>query len=899
MPTLNLGAPGSTGSWNGTSWGTSFFSWNVGNSNRKPGARWAGVAVPQGATITSATLSFTLSRGVNSGAVGVHQVDNAPALASGQHTTVFTPTGGWPIGSGPKTVDLTAGVQALVNRPGWAAGNALTVRWEGVGDSSASATLSAVTLTVEYVDPVQEFTAAELNSSISLNAAAIAASGSANISTASLDASASVPAQQIKSALGLYANALDASISIPPAGLSGSGVTPLGAIAFGGASFPAATPTVQGQATPPPLGNFDSSPTFPAQNLKGIYRLGASPLGHPSVFPPAGIGRALDGPLSVRFSFNAVGMTPEVIAPDQPVISALPHDGPPQEAIDAFIAGTTQHTKRLEFYERDAETRWMPDYEPQLEAGSINGDHGRDERRTIEVTLNNSDGKFISSPGGLWYDKIIKAYAGVRIPNPKKIPRIAIMVPAGYSNAQVLRECMTAIGFGEARLFDPDATMAQLREYDIIGAVATEAASTINKLNALYEESRPVFTVGQTSKALFAPAVGAAVATTVLMGSDDPIINPPGFAHPAGQGWSAFLLEYLDTDYTLSTLNLSGIPGFTVLSSAGNASLFAAKEDTLLKKKWAMISLQADEELLEMDEFRAMLKSALNWINPITPLYHWETQVGEFMIDRISEPHFPPIIKITGRDYAKKCMNSKYAYATQFDAGQSLEQLIATIAGAAGITKRILPVTGQTVSRDFFFDRGTTRWAAMKEIATSYNYELYFDAQGYLVMSRLADPATDEPDFTFKTGGPHGTLVSYEKSSTDTRLYNVIVVSGESSDATVLPVYAIARNDDPNSPTSTLAVGERVFEYTSGFIETAQQAQEIADTYLSIYAMEEYDLSLSSLVLPWLEVGRTVRFVDPNPAPDDPDTFLLSSLTYPLGLEEMSGNAKRVIRVNP
>ena len=155
MPTWSGGAPGVTGRWEGSSWGVYPFGYYF--SAFKPGAQWASVAVPQGATITSATLGFKLSNGVQSGAVGVHQVDNAPALGNGQNTTGFTPTGGWPSGPGTFTVDLTAGVQALVDRPGWAAGNALTVRWEGVGSSSGNATLSAVTLTIEYQDPSTDY----------------------------------------------------------------------------------------------------------------------------------------------------------------------------------------------------------------------------------------------------------------------------------------------------------------------------------------------------------------------------------------------------------------------------------------------------------------------------------------------------------------------------------------------------------------------------------------------------------------------------------------------------------------------------------------------------------------------------------------------------------------------
>src|SRR5688572_3503030 len=47
-------------------------------------------------------------------------------------------------------------------------------------------------------------------------------------------------------------------------------------------------------------------------------------------------------------------------------------------------------------------------------------------------------------------------------------------------------------------------------------------------------------------------------------------------------------------------------------------------------------------------------------------LREWETQIGEFMIDQISEDYFPDEIKITGRDYAKKCLVSKLSNSMSF-----------------------------------------------------------------------------------------------------------------------------------------------------------------------------------------------------------------------------------------
>jgi len=271
----------------------------------------------------------------------------------------------------------------------------------------------------------------------------------------------------------------------------------------------------------------------------------------------------------------------------------------------------------------------------------------------------------------------------------------------------------------------------------------------------------------------------------------------------------------------------------------------------------------------------------------------WETQIGEFMIDRITEPNFPNIIKVSGRDYTKKMLLSKFTAATGFNEGQSVDAVINTLASNAGIDaqKRLIPVTGKFLGRDFIFDAGTSRWEACKQIADAYGYELFFDAYGNLVMREYIDPTFGPLSYTFTTGSL-GNMVSYEKTVNDSRLYNHILVTGEASD--ILSVSAESRNDNPSSPTNITLIGDRLYTYSSSFITTTQQAQDVADSFLAIHALQEYELNLSALMLPWLEVGEIVAFEDPKASAIQPDRFLLSTLTYPLALGAMSAVGKRV-----
>ena len=124
---------------------------NVNNSYRA-GARWATVAIPNGATITSAVLTWTQAPAfgaITSVNAVVHQVNNAPALAANQHTTAGDSI------AGPTTpsasVGLTASIQKLVNRPMWVAGNAVTIRLWGTCQY-VQAQVSGVALVIEYLD---------------------------------------------------------------------------------------------------------------------------------------------------------------------------------------------------------------------------------------------------------------------------------------------------------------------------------------------------------------------------------------------------------------------------------------------------------------------------------------------------------------------------------------------------------------------------------------------------------------------------------------------------------------------------------------------------------------------------------------------------------------------------
>lgn len=117
--------------------------------------RFTGVTIPKLASITAAYFDLTPSflSGTPSGdliTVGIEQADNAPATTgyadiisrfNALPATVDWSPDSWAANTAQSTPDLKSQLQALVNRSGWASGNALVVitRSKTVGSVSIQA----------------------------------------------------------------------------------------------------------------------------------------------------------------------------------------------------------------------------------------------------------------------------------------------------------------------------------------------------------------------------------------------------------------------------------------------------------------------------------------------------------------------------------------------------------------------------------------------------------------------------------------------------------------------------------------------------------------------------------------------------------------------------------------
>lgn len=596
---------------------------------------------------------------------------------------------------------------------------------------------------------------------------------------------------------------------------------------------------------------------------------------------------------------------------------------PTGEIVDAIHAPVTSVTRRLAFYEADGVTPWRPDDDATetLLDGSISVDSTRDERRTLDLILDNTSGLFKRNPhDGFWYDKRIKVFRGVEYAaRTRYADMILAENPQAYyrgGNSDVIRD-LSIWGNHARKVGFPTVVAPLTKSPDTLGSVRFSDTVAYMKSDLLPDGHPAINWTKFTLEAWCRPVGNGGIYGGTIFGRKDfavriqvaadrrfqvlvhntngdyLVVVDPDFAvagavyHVAGTNDGANLKLFVNGELKAQipmTYSLeSGTTGFSI---GGNGDSLQAMRGDVQEAVYFNRALSRDE----------IKRHYLAGLSGGRSRLTWDCQVGEFMIDGINEPRFPSNVKITGRDLTKRCLNPKLPVAMTFDADTPIETLIRAMAANAGITKFILPKTGIAVGEGADFDQGTPRWEVMKKISQTSAYDLFFDAEGFLVMRKQLDPATSTSRLTLQTGAK-GNLVDWSKSSVDTEVFNRVICTSESS-TDALPFYGEASNTDPTSPTSIKRLGERTWFYQSAFFTSNEQCAATAAQFLSVKGLESFSVDFSSLVFPWTEANEIIEFVDPGAPAYDPTKFLLSSFTIPLKLGPMTGTAKRITIVS-
>lgn len=433
---------------------------------------------------------------------------------------------------------------------------------------------------------------------------------------------------------------------------------------------------------------------------------------------------------------------------------------PPVHIMEAVQAAVTRVTSRVDIYEADGVTPWLLD--APLIDGNVSVDQARGERRTVELTLANQDGALDPYEQGFWYDKVIKPFRGIKYRGVKRQPRILVAYQATSTTTSVLPG-LRALGYSNVTLNTQVTSVEECYGYDIVvfdgytGAISTAASQLAQ---ACYAAGISVLTTGDENSNVQIPLI---VTHHQLASGSTRSVSPYG-AHPVAQGWDTATDGTSSTAVHATSVRSTAVPvGVFVYNAVAGYPMIVEENPNGNGARWGHFSFYA----FNTAERRAPLKAMVSWIFTRGNDMDWETQVGEFLIDQISTQFHPDNVSVSGRDYTKRLMTSKFVYNTTFASGQSLEGLIRTISLNGGINKFIFPTTGKTIARDFTFDRGVTRWDAVSEIAAAYGYELFFDGQGYMRMQEYRDPSTSPTVFTFEGGSAAYVQSAYPETVLD------------------------------------------------------------------------------------------------------------------------------------
>jgi hypothetical protein len=595
---------------------------------------------------------------------------------------------------------------------------------------------------------------------------------------------------------------------------------------------------------------------------------------------------------------------------------------PPNEVLAAILESSSTVTRRIEIFESDGVTRFAPTQGTDLRLidGGVSVDYGRAERRSIDLTLDNADGVLAHNPDGFWYDKIIKAYRGIQYFREMDVPRVLVI--DDQLGGERLKTIYRNAGYTDVTYNLSASVLADFNGYDIIVSdmdTSTLTGPRYTLLKEAYDVGYGVITIGANTGASNLPFM---ISTTVNKSTDDAwYINPYPFDNPLNNGWTtehqgttAESWYDLGGDWTDSpdwfgqpTAPVYGkIPTVLTGSAAPAAQwvygattypvIYATDEAS--GGRWVHFSYPFFGQQAQL-----LHKGALDWIHNFASVAYWEVALGVFMIDQIKEKHFPTSIQVTGRDQTKACLLAKLSKATGWDVGTSVRSIVLAMLDRSGITTYNVPTTiNETLGTAVFYPKGTECWKVISEVCTVFNYEVFFDGDGVFQMRKFRDPLLSPSTMVLRADS-QGNLVKYDKSSSDTEIFNKIIATGTSDNGTNndILVYAELANTEPSSPTRLKVPGvpggmsERTKLYESAMFTSNQQAMDYCVRWMKILALEEYALDFESLVFAWLEAGDIVEFIDPDEETSEfPTRFLLSGLNIPLSLGPMSGSAKRV-----
>lgn len=541
--------------------------------------------------------------------------------------------------------------------------------------------------------------------------------------------------------------------------------------------------------------------------------------------------------------------------------------------------------------------------------GNVDADRGRSVRRTCQVTLTDPDGTLtpfsitdMLAPRG----NELKLYRGVRLPED-------VRTYAG----EVLRD--NPVGYW--RLGETSGTTAVDSSGN--GNDGTyEGSPTLGEHGALVGDENKAVAFGGNPDHVEIPDVGDTLAGSyecwayfnnldnhyTLIARESDGLNYVLLYHVSGNTIATYTQSggsFTSLSFTpeagrwyhfVFTVTESGdwkfyVDGseestgsFTLGSLDGSQRIFLAQEgggaylDGLLDEvAYYENVLSADDVLRHFEVGKAQRDTFTDELVPL----------GVFGISDVSVDDTPGelTIQVTGFDRARRVQRAKFTDFEVISDGTNYATAIKNLieSRVPSSTSFSFLTTTETTPL-IVFEPGDDPWQRAQELAESIGAELFFDLNGNCVLRPEPDPTEQGSVFDYAEGSDC-TMLGLNKSLTDERTFNHVIVTGEST-ALDNPLLGEAKDDDPESPTYVEGpFGDVVFLLQSTTVSTQEQADDAAAAALRRFTGLVENIQFTAVVNPAHEVGDVI-VVKRQRAGVSRRHYVIETLQIPLNVDE-------------
>lgn len=284
---------------------------------------------------------------------------------------------------------------------------------------------------------------------------------------------------------------------------------------------------------------------------------------------------------------------------------------------------------------------------------------------------------------------------------------------------------------------------------------------------------------------------------------------------------------------------------------------------------------------------------------------HFEVvPIGTFYIDTadiVAERNMSMVV-LSGTDEWKRFSKAKFGSPVRFLKDTPVNDVIKGLASLVGsYSYNLDDFSGRAVhnptklTTNLNFERGDEIGPAMASLGTHYGVDIYFDPLGRLTSEDIYRIQYRQPVWTYDAN-EKSSIISVKASYNDDRLYNHVKVTGTADEEN--PVFAIAKDMNPDSLTYVNRIGLRTYEYESKFIATPEQAQTVAMQFLTKHMILVEDIELQAVANPIFEGNDVLKVIEDKFTNVGTNNYHIRSMTIPLSGARQSMKMAREINVN-